>query len=178
MVRDWRLSVMQKEWIHRIAVVQIPTKKRTMVINVRNGNSWLNRISRGYLRATRFRSLTSSSTSIGSGETWITLIFWFCDWIWPKFRELLVLRFPIFEPVLPIYVPAFMLPVPGEEAMEVGSVIEIGAEEESSIIITACRRLAPAPMSIGVSGDVPEEVEEGNCSARGPPGEFGVGDVV
>ena len=62
--------------------------------------------------------------------------------------------------------------------MEVGSVIEIGAEEESSIIITACRRLAPAPMSIGVSGDVPEEVEEGNCSARGPPGEFGVGDVV
>lgn len=80
--------------------------------------------------------------------------------------------------MLPIYVPAFILPVPGEEAMEVGSVIEIGAEEESSIIITACRRLAPAPMSIGVSGDVPEEVEEGNCSARGPPGEFGVGDVV
>lgn len=59
-----------------------------------------------------------------------------------------------------------MLPAPGEETMEEGSPIEIGVEEESSIIITACRRLAPAPMSIGVSGYVPEEVEEGKCSAR------------
>ena len=80
--------------------------------------------------------------------------------------------------MLPIYVPAFMLPAPGEEATEVGSVIEIGAEEESSIIITACRRLAPAPMSIGVSENVPEEVEEENCSARRPPAEFGIGDIV
>jgi len=60
-----------------------------------------------------------------------------------------------------------MLPAPpGEEATEAGSPIEIGAEEESSIIITACRRLAPAPMSIGVSGNVPEEGEEGKGSAR------------
>ena len=80
--------------------------------------------------------------------------------------------------MLPIYVPAFMLAAPGEEATEVGSVIEIGAEEESSIIITACRRLAPAPMSIGVSENVPEEVEEGKCSARRPPGEFGVGNDI
>ena len=79
--------------------------------------------------------------------------------------------------MLPIYVPAFMLPAPGEEATEVGSVIEIGAEEESSIIIIACRRLAPAPMSIGVSGNVPEEAEEGKCSA-GPPGEFGLGNDI
>jgi hypothetical protein len=56
-----------------------------------------------------------------------------------------------------------MLPAPGEETME-GSPIEIGVEEESSIIITACRRLAPAPMSIGVSGYAPEEAE-GKCSA-------------
>ena len=52
-----------------------------------------------------------------------------------------------------------MLP-PGEETTEEGSPIEIGEEEESSIIITACRRLAPAPMSMGVSGNVPEEAEE------------------
>lgn len=70
-----------------------------------------------------------------------------------------------------------MLPAPGEEATEVGSVIEIGAEDESSIIITACRRLAPAPISIGVSGSVPEEAG-GECSERRPPGEFGVGDDV
>lgn len=70
-----------------------------------------------------------------------------------------------------------MLPAPGEEATEVGSVIEIGAEEESSIIITACRRLAPAPMSIGVSENV-EEVEEGKCSAGPPPGEFGGGNDI
>jgi hypothetical protein len=70
-----------------------------------------------------------------------------------------------------------MLPAPGEEATEVGSVIEIGVEEESSIIITACRRLAPAPMSIGVSENV-EEVEEGKCSARPPTGEFGEGNDV
>ena len=72
----------------------------------------------------------------------------------------------------------FMVLAPGEETTEVGSAIEIGEEEESSIIITACRRLAPAPMSIGVSGYVPEEVEEGKCSARRPPGEFGVGNGV
>ena len=69
-----------------------------------------------------------------------------------------------------------MLPAPGEETTEVGSAIEIGAEEESSIIMTACRRLAPAPMSIGVSGNV-EEVE-GKCSARTQPDEFGAGDDV
>ena len=79
--------------------------------------------------------------------------------------------------MLPIYVPAFMLPAPGEEATEVGSVIEIGVEEESSIIITACRRLAPAPMSVGVSENVREEAEEGRCSVR-PPGEFGLGNDV
>jgi hypothetical protein len=69
-----------------------------------------------------------------------------------------------------------MLPAPGGEAREVESVIEIGVEEESSIIITACRRLAPAPMSIGVSEDV--EVEEGKCSARTPLDEFGVGNDI
>jgi len=68
--------------------------------------------------------------------------------------------------VLPIYVPGFMLPGPGEETTEEGSPIEIGAEDESSIIITACRRFAPAPMSIGVSGYVPEEAEEGKCSVE------------
>jgi len=74
-----------------------------------------------------------------------------------RFRELLILRFTRFEPVLPTYVPGLMLPVPpGEETTEGGSPIEIGAEE-SSIIITACRRLAPAPMSMGVSGNVAGE---------------------
>lgn len=55
-----------------------------------------------------------------------------------------------------MYVPVFILPAPGEETTEEGSPIEIGAEEESSIIITACRRLTL----------VPEEAEEGKGSAR------------
>lgn len=73
--------------------------------------------------------------------------------------------------MLPIYAPAFMAPVPpGEETTEEGSPIEIGEEEESSIIITACRRLAPAPMSIGVSGNEPEEAEGEKGSVRNVEG--------
>jgi len=64
---------MQKEGIHGIAGVTFKKeKKRT---NVRNRESRSSRNSRYYLRVTRFRSLPSSSTSIGSGETWMTLIF-------------------------------------------------------------------------------------------------------
>jgi len=64
--------------IYRIAGVN-SKKKGTVVVNVSTGGSKLFEQKTvkgyGYLRVTRFRSLPSSSTSIGSGETWMTLIF-------------------------------------------------------------------------------------------------------
>lgn len=41
--------------------------------------------------------------------------------------------------------------------------IDTGVEPESSIIIIACRRFAPAPMAIGVSG---KGCDVGGCASE------------
>jgi hypothetical protein len=92
-----------------------------------------------------------------------------------RLRELLVRRLLILEPVEPGYVPGVLWPTPpGEEVLEDWPPIDIAGELESSIIITACRLLAPAPMTMGVSGNGTEEVDDGKGSERNVEGKMWV----
>ena len=50
--------------------------------------------------------------------------------------------------------------------------MDIAGELESSIIITACRRLAPAPITMGVSGNGTVEVDDWKGSERNVEGKI------
>ena len=94
-----------------------------------------------------------------------------------RLRELLIRRLLRFEPVEPEHVPALLWPTPGDEVLEDGPPMDIAGELESSIIITACRRFAPAPITIGVSWNG-EGVEDGGSSERNVEEEVCVGCCI
>lgn len=80
---------------------------------------------------------------------------------------LLVRRLFIPKPAVwfgePLYTP-LMLPGPEGEGGGIDEPpIDTGVEPESSIIIIACRRFAPAPMAIGVSG---KGCDVGGCDSE------------
>jgi len=93
-----------------------------------------------------------------------------------RLRELLIRRLLGFEPAEPEYVPALLWPgPPGDEVLEDGPPMDIAGAFESSIIITACRRFAPAPITMGVSGNWVAVLEDGGSSERNVEGEVCIG---
>lgn len=99
-----------------------------------------------YRRATRFRSLPSSSTSMASDADCMRARFWLWLCCSARFRELLVRLLLESAPGVPLA----PLPIAMEEEWGADELVA-GDDAESSIIIIACRRLAPAAIGIGMS---------------------------